>query len=65
MPRLETIVGQRRAIRALQFGLAIKELGFNIYVAACPARGATTAVRRFLEEGPRTSRCRVTCATWE
>jgi hypothetical protein len=28
---LETIVGQDRAIRAMQFGLGIKEKGFNMY----------------------------------
>jgi len=46
---LEIIVGQERAVRALQFGLAIKELGFNIYVAGLPGTGRTTAVKRFLE----------------
>ncbi|HSB67686.1 MAG TPA: AAA family ATPase [Anaerolineales bacterium] len=47
---LETIVGQDRAIRAMQFGLGIKEKGFNIYVSGIPGTGRTTAVRRFLEE---------------
>jgi lon-related putative ATP-dependent protease len=47
---LETIVGQDRAIRAMQFGLGIKEKGFNIYVSGLPGTGRTTAVRRFLEE---------------
>jgi len=50
MQRLETIIGQRRAIRALRFGLGIKEPGFNIYVAGLPGTGRTTAVKRFLEE---------------
>jgi hypothetical protein len=30
------IIGQERAIRALNFGLGIKERGFNIYVAGLP-----------------------------
>jgi len=47
---LETIIGQERAVRALEFGLGIKELGFNIYVAGPPGTGKTTAVKRFLEE---------------
>ncbi len=47
---LETIVGQDRAIRAMQFGLGIREKGFNIYVSGIPGTGRTTAVRRFLEE---------------
>ena len=46
---LETIVGQDRAIRAMQFGLGIKEKGFNIYVSGMPGTGRTTAVRRYLE----------------
>jgi lon-related putative ATP-dependent protease len=47
---LETIVGQDRAIRAMQFGLGIKEKGFNIYVSGLAGTGRTTAVRRYLEE---------------
>ncbi len=47
---LETIIGQERAVKALEFGLGIKELGFNIYVAGPPGTGKTTAVQRFLEE---------------
>lgn len=47
---LETIVGQDRAIRAMQFGLGIKERGFNIFVSGMPGTGRTTAVRRYLEE---------------
>jgi lon-related putative ATP-dependent protease len=47
---LETIVGQDRAIRAMQFGLGIKKKGFNIYVSGMPGTGRTTAVRKYLEE---------------
>jgi lon-related putative ATP-dependent protease len=47
---LETIVGQDRAIRAMQFGLGINQKGFNIYVSGMPGTGRTTAVRRYLEE---------------
>ena len=46
---IEGIIGQARAIRALQFGLAIQEHGFNIYVAGLPGTGRKTAVRAFLE----------------
>jgi len=41
---LDGIVGQERAVRALKFGLEIKELGFNIYVAGLPGSGRTTVV---------------------
>jgi Cdc6-like AAA superfamily ATPase len=47
---LETIVGQDRAIRAMQFGLGIQDKGFNIFVSGIPGTGRTTAVRRYLEE---------------
>jgi lon-related putative ATP-dependent protease len=47
---LETIIGQERAVRALRFGLGIKNQGFNIYVAGLPGTGKTTAVKQFLEE---------------
>ena len=50
MAPLEEIVGQERAVRALKFGLEIKERGFNIYVAGLPGSGRTTAVKDFLEE---------------
>ena len=43
------IIGQERAIRALNFGLGIKERGFNIYVAGLPGTGRTTAAKNFLE----------------
>ncbi len=46
----EEIVGQERAVRALKFGLNIKERGFNIYVAGVPGSGRKSAVKAFLEE---------------
>jgi len=46
---LATIIGQERAVKSLRFGLGIKEIGFNIYVAGAPGTGKTTAVKRFLE----------------
>jgi len=46
---LDGIIGQDRALRALQFGLGIGEKGFNVYAAGPPGTGKTTAVRNFLE----------------
>ena len=46
----QTIIGQERAVRALLFGMGIKEKGFNIYVSGLPGTGRTTAIKRFLEE---------------
>ncbi|TET17724.1 MAG: ATP-dependent protease, partial [Candidatus Cloacimonadota bacterium] len=47
---LKEIIGQERAVRALKFGLEIKEKGFNIYVAGRPGTGRETATRGFLED---------------
>lgn len=46
----ENIIGQQRAVSALQFGLEIRENGFNIYVAGPPGIGKMTAVQSFLME---------------
>ena len=47
---LNEIIGQDRAVRALQFGLKIKDKGFNIYVSGIPGTGRRTAIVNFLEE---------------
>ncbi len=47
---LEDIIGQERAVKALQFGLDIKEEGFNVYVAGMPGTGKKTAIMSFLEQ---------------
>lgn len=44
------IVGQKRALRALQFGLNMENEGFNIYVSGWPGTGRTSAVLSFLGE---------------
>ena len=46
----KAIIGQSRAARSLQFGLGIKALGFNIFVAGLPGTGRTTMVTHFLEQ---------------
>lgn len=46
---LKEIIGQERAVKALKFGLEIKQTGFNIYVAGRPGTGRETAVKDFLE----------------
>ncbi|HNY64097.1 MAG TPA: ATP-binding protein [Deltaproteobacteria bacterium] len=47
---LQGIVGQTKALKALQFGLDIKEKGFNIYVSGVPGTGKKTAVSNYLQE---------------
>ena len=46
---LAEIIGQERAVRALKFGLGIKNHGFNMYVAGYPGTGRKTAVKSFVE----------------
>lgn len=43
------ILGQERALRALQFGLGTRSEGFNVYVAGSPGTGRTTAVMAYLQ----------------
>jgi lon-related putative ATP-dependent protease len=47
---LGEIVGQERAVRALKFGLGIKNHGFNIYVSGHQGTGRKTAVKSFVDE---------------
>jgi lon-related putative ATP-dependent protease len=47
---LEGIIGQPRAVAALQFGLGIQGAGFNIYAAGTHGTGKMTAVQSFLAE---------------
>jgi len=46
---LEGVIGQQRALSALEFGLGMKERGFNVYVAGPHGSGKMTTIRAFLE----------------
>ena len=46
---LSEIIGQQRAIRALEFGMGMSAAGYNIFVLGPAGTGKTTAVRRFIE----------------
>jgi lon-related putative ATP-dependent protease len=43
------LIGQDRALKAIQFGTSIKSHDFNIFVLGPPASGKSTAVRAHLE----------------
>ncbi len=47
---LEEIVGQKRALAALTFGLNIEEKGFNVYASGMYGTGRKSAVKKFLDE---------------
>jgi lon-related putative ATP-dependent protease len=51
---LSEIIGQERAVRALKFGLGIKDHGFNVFVAGYPGTGRKTAVKNFVEAQAKT-----------
>ncbi len=48
--KLKGIVGQKRASDALNFGLQIDGVGFNIYVSGPPGIGKMTSVKSYLEQ---------------
>jgi lon-related putative ATP-dependent protease len=48
LPDLHRIVGQERAVRAIDFGVDIPSHGFNIYVMGPAGTGKMTAIRTFL-----------------
>ena len=47
---LEKIIGQERAIRAIEFGLNIESPGYNIYVTGISDSGRTSTVRNILQK---------------
>lgn len=47
---LGQIIGQERAVKALEFGLKIQQKGFNIYAAGQRGTGKRTALENFLKE---------------
>jgi len=53
LPELKGIIGQKRAVRALAFGIGMKNDGFNIYVSGVSGTGKSTAARQFIDEEAR------------
>ncbi|OPY34184.1 MAG: Archaeal Lon protease [Methanomassiliicoccales archaeon PtaU1.Bin124] len=47
---LERIIGQDRAVQAMQYGLRIKDSGFNVFIAGEPGTGRKTSVVDFIKE---------------
>ena len=46
---IDTIIGQERAVNALQFGVDIKSPGYNIFVSGLAGTGKLTTIKRLLE----------------
>lgn len=49
LPDLEDVIGQPRAIRALELGSGVSGPGFNTFVLGRPGSGRTTLSREYLE----------------
>ncbi len=49
LPDLHRIIGQERAVRAIDFGVEIPNYGFNIFVMGPAGTGKMTTVRTFLD----------------
>jgi len=49
LPDLLRIIGQDRAVRAIDFGVEIPSYGFNVYAMGPAGTGKTTTVRSFLD----------------
>ncbi len=47
---LTTIIGQERALAALEFGVGMEREGYNLYVLGPPGMGKQSAVRQYLEQ---------------
>ncbi len=50
VPQIKGMIGQDRAIRAIEFGLNIDSPGYNIYVAGLSDTGRTSTVEKILRE---------------
>jgi len=48
-PPCDDIIGQDRAMRALQTGLDIKSVGYNIFITGMVGTGRTTSIKQLLE----------------
>ncbi len=50
LPELQGVIGQKRALGALTFGVNIKDNGYHIYAVGPASTGKTTIIRKFLEQ---------------
>src|SRR5579863_3230220 len=49
LPALSEVLGQPRAVAALEFGTGIASHGFNLFALGQPGSGKTTLIRDYLE----------------
>ncbi|MEZ4644555.1 MAG: hypothetical protein R3E31_17780 [Chloroflexota bacterium] len=63
LPPLDEIIGQERAVEAIQFGIGIHHDGFNLFALGPNGTGKYTAVAQFLNQKPPPKRRPMTGAT--
>jgi lon-related putative ATP-dependent protease len=49
LPEKISIIGQKRAVQAIDFGMGIASFGFNVYALGSTGTGRTTTIRTFLD----------------
>ncbi|MCF7825760.1 MAG: AAA family ATPase [Candidatus Marinimicrobia bacterium] len=50
LPSLNQVIGQERAVRALQFGLELLAPGYNVFVGGIPGTGKRTIVKDLVQK---------------
>ncbi|MCF6237447.1 MAG: AAA family ATPase, partial [Candidatus Marinimicrobia bacterium] len=50
LPSLKQVIGQERAVRALQFGLELLAPGYNVFVGGLPGTGKSTIVKNLVKK---------------
>jgi len=50
LPDLLDAVGQERALRSIEFGLGVRETGFNLYISGQTGTGRTSTIRNLLRQ---------------
>src|SRR5689334_22295809 len=53
LPDLEDAIGQKRALRSIDFGLGMEETGFNHYIAGETGTGRASTIRSILKKRAR------------
>src|SRR5210317_2025222 len=51
---LDEVIGQRRAVQAIEFGLNMKSSGYNIFVTGVEGTGKSTIVRELVSKHAKT-----------
>jgi lon-related putative ATP-dependent protease len=49
LPNVQEVLGQPRAVAALEFGVGMASHGFNLFALGLPGSGKTTLIREYLE----------------